>query len=211
MKRFAAVLLALFMLPAEAATITATWDVNVPGATMNIERCTGAGCSNFAPLVSVPADGGRYADTTVVLGTTYCYRASQQMGTGKPSLYTLSIPPCVAPAAAQIAIVPLNPTFTGVSGGALPLPVTVTITTSNAVAWASKDTCSFFDVSATSGASGSAQILTVNAAGWNALPVGTQTCSITYTATDANPTALMVTATKTAPPTPAPANLRVTP
>jgi hypothetical protein len=42
-----------------------------------VERCTGAGCSNFQPLVSVGANVTTYRDNRAAQRTTYVYRGKR--------------------------------------------------------------------------------------------------------------------------------------
>ena len=47
---------------------------NVAVAGYRIERCTGAGCSNFVQIAAPPGTGTTYSDTSVASGTSYSYR-----------------------------------------------------------------------------------------------------------------------------------------
>ena len=47
---------------------------NVAVAGYRIERCTGAGCSNFAQIAAPPGTGTTYSDTTAAASTSYSYR-----------------------------------------------------------------------------------------------------------------------------------------
>src|SRR5262249_8920225 len=50
----------------------ATDNVGVTG--YRIDRCQGAGCSNFSHLVQLNGTGTTYTDSTVVAGTSYTYQ-----------------------------------------------------------------------------------------------------------------------------------------
>lgn len=84
----------------------------------------------------------------------------------------------VTPASAALSTVPEVIQFTGVQGGPRPPAQTVTITGGT---WSSFDTCPWVDAIPTSGPSGGSHTLTPSP-GWDALPVGTATCPITYSA-----------------------------
>jgi FtsP/CotA-like multicopper oxidase with cupredoxin domain len=58
-----------------ATQVNLTWSDNAGTETgFSIERCTGAGCSNFAPIGAVNANLTTYNDTTAAANTTYSYR-----------------------------------------------------------------------------------------------------------------------------------------
>jgi titin len=68
-----------------------------------IERCTGANCTNFAPIDGVGANITAYSDPTVAGSTTYSYRvvAFNGVGNSGPSnvaTVTTPAPPVVGPA-----------------------------------------------------------------------------------------------------------------
>ena len=49
-----------------------------------IERCTGTGCTDFAPIhLTVPADTTAYVDTDLTADTSYCYRVYAYNAAGK--------------------------------------------------------------------------------------------------------------------------------
>jgi predicted phage tail protein len=52
-----------------------------------IERCTGAGCTGFAPIAHLEGNAFRYADPTAAPGTTYRYRVAAT-GPGGQSPYS---------------------------------------------------------------------------------------------------------------------------
>ncbi len=68
-----------------------------------MERCTGAGCSNFATIVTVNLNPTTYTDATVVPGTTYSYRivVFNSVGDSPPvsNTATVTVPAVTAPAA----------------------------------------------------------------------------------------------------------------
>lgn len=87
MKRILWMTAMLLLVPAMAlaATVTLSWTDNATNeTTQNIERATGTCASfpTFAPLASVGANVVTYADTTVVVGQTYCYRLNAQNSAG---------------------------------------------------------------------------------------------------------------------------------
>jgi len=64
------------------------WDDNSSNEfSFEIERCVGASCSSFSPLDVVLDNVTTYLDTSVVPGTTYCYRV-RAANTGGASDYT---------------------------------------------------------------------------------------------------------------------------
>jgi hypothetical protein len=63
--------------------VSLSWADNASNETgFTVERCTGAGCTNFALLTSVAADVTTYSDTTVSANTTYVYRVFAFNGAG---------------------------------------------------------------------------------------------------------------------------------
>ncbi|MEO7723559.1 MAG: fibronectin type III domain-containing protein, partial [Chthoniobacterales bacterium] len=48
-----------------------------------VERCTGAGCTNFASIASLAANTVRYYDKSVGGGTTYRYRVAASSSNGQ--------------------------------------------------------------------------------------------------------------------------------
>ena len=59
-----------------------------PIATYYIERCAGAGCSNFGQIASVSASTLTYTDTSISSGTAYAYRVRAQDSSGIYSAYS---------------------------------------------------------------------------------------------------------------------------
>lgn len=60
---------------ASTTQVDLSWIDNANNETgFTVERCTGAGCTNFAPIASVGLDVMAYSDATVVPDTTYTYR-----------------------------------------------------------------------------------------------------------------------------------------
>lgn len=61
---------------ASGSTVTLTWTGSItPGGTVNMYRCTGASCTNFAPLAAGIVAAGPYVDATVTAGL-YSYQAT---------------------------------------------------------------------------------------------------------------------------------------
>src|SRR5262245_41442564 len=57
------------------ADVNITWTDNSTAETgQEIERCTGASCTNFAKLATVGPNVTAATDTTAAEATTYCYR-----------------------------------------------------------------------------------------------------------------------------------------
>jgi hypothetical protein len=74
--------------PAGFSGINLFWDDNSSDEfSFEIERCTGASCSSFSQLAVVIDNVTNYLDTSVVPGTTYCYRV-RAANTGGASDYT---------------------------------------------------------------------------------------------------------------------------
>ncbi|MFH1016804.1 MAG: fibronectin type III domain-containing protein [Pseudomonadota bacterium] len=60
---------------ASGSQIVLTWQDNSDNETkFSIERCVGAGCTNYTPYAEAGADTTSFIDTNVTAGTTYCYR-----------------------------------------------------------------------------------------------------------------------------------------
>jgi hypothetical protein len=89
---------------ASATQVNLTWTDNASNETgFTIERCTGANCTNFAPIDGVGAGITAYSDSTVAGSTTYSYRvvAFNGVGNSGPSnvaTVTTPAPPVVGPA-----------------------------------------------------------------------------------------------------------------
>ena len=65
----------LVALLAAPTQVDLSWTDNAGNETgFTVERCTGAGCTAFAPIATVGADATAFSDTTVVADTTYSYR-----------------------------------------------------------------------------------------------------------------------------------------
>jgi hypothetical protein len=72
-------------------SITLRWQDNSSNETnFDIERCTGAGCTNFALRASVGANVTSYQDTGLARRTTYRYRLKARNGVGS-STYTNTV------------------------------------------------------------------------------------------------------------------------
>ncbi len=75
---------------ASIGQVELTWaDTSTNEFAFQIERCTNAGCTNFAPLTGVGANVTTYRDTTVAATTTYRYRVRANNVFG-PSGYATS-------------------------------------------------------------------------------------------------------------------------
>jgi hypothetical protein len=97
--------------PFNASEIDLAWIDNSGNETgFKIERCTGAGCTNFAQIATVGANVTRYSNTGLSASTTYTYRV-RAYNAGGDSDYsnTASATTLTLPAA------PSNLTATGVS------------------------------------------------------------------------------------------------
>jgi hypothetical protein len=82
--------------------VNLTWADNADNETgFRVERCTGAGCTNFASLAQLAANAATYADTTAVANTTYSYRvfAFNTGGDSQPSNVATVTTPLPGPAA----------------------------------------------------------------------------------------------------------------
>jgi hypothetical protein len=82
--------------------VNLSWTDNAINETgFAIERCAGAGCTNFAPLIILGADATAYADITVAPNTTYSYQvfAFNQAGNSLPSNVATVTTPAFGPAA----------------------------------------------------------------------------------------------------------------
>jgi titin len=78
----------LTAVPAYFSQVNLSWSDNSSNEfSFEIERCTGASCSNFSPLDAVIDNVTTYIDTDVVQGITYCYRV-RAANTGGASGYT---------------------------------------------------------------------------------------------------------------------------
>ncbi|MFH1016803.1 MAG: hypothetical protein V1798_01315 [Pseudomonadota bacterium] len=88
---------------ASATQIVLTWQDNSNNETrFEIERCVGAGCTNYAPYAQVGANVGTYTDTSVAAGTTYCYRVRACNSTGcsgYSNTFCVAVPVLNVPAA----------------------------------------------------------------------------------------------------------------
>jgi len=73
---------------ASAFQIDLSWTDNSSNESdFEIQRCSGAGCSDFGLLTFVPADTGAYSDTSAKPGTQYCYQVSA-INAGGSSAFT---------------------------------------------------------------------------------------------------------------------------
>ncbi len=66
-----------------SSQINLTWsDNDTTEDGFKIERCTGAGCSNFAQIATVGANITSYANTSLTASTSYTYRVRAYNATG---------------------------------------------------------------------------------------------------------------------------------
>ncbi|MRR09153.1 DUF2341 domain-containing protein, partial [bacterium] len=80
---YQAVLPVLDTTPLAADRITLTWSDNAGTETgFGIERCTGAGCSNFVQIDTAAVNATSYVDRAVDAAQTYCYRMKTLIPTG---------------------------------------------------------------------------------------------------------------------------------
>lgn len=110
--------------PAAPANLTATaasssqvnlsWiDSDSSEQGFKIERCTGAGCSDFAQVATVAANVTSYANTGLLASTSYSYRVRAYNGAGDSDYSNTA--EATTPAAPAIPAAPTNLTATTVS------------------------------------------------------------------------------------------------
>ncbi|MCU1240423.1 MAG: hypothetical protein JWO71_1149 [Candidatus Acidoferrum typicum] len=112
--------------PVSGTQINLSWTAstdNVGVSSYNLERCVGAGCTNFA-IVANPI-GPSVSDTGVVPSTTYSYRVWAVDSAGNASGYS-NIAVATTPATA-----PPPPTITSLNPTSGPIGTSVTITGTN--------------------------------------------------------------------------------
>lgn len=65
--------------------IDLSWNITANATSYNLERCSGAGCSNFTPLVTITSNV--YSDKNLNCASAYSYRvkATNSIGTSNPS------------------------------------------------------------------------------------------------------------------------------
>jgi predicted secreted protein len=69
--------------PVSSSQINLTWTDNANNETgFKIERCTGAGCTNFAQIATVGANVTSYANAGLAAATSYSYRVRASSGVG---------------------------------------------------------------------------------------------------------------------------------
>lgn len=69
--------------PAGQTQINLAWTDNADNEDgFKVERCTGAGCSNFAQIATTPANATSYSNTGLTAGTTYSYRVRANNANG---------------------------------------------------------------------------------------------------------------------------------
>ncbi|MFN2491854.1 MAG: fibronectin type III domain-containing protein [Pyrinomonadaceae bacterium] len=124
--------------PASPATLTAnasgnnqinlTWTDNASNEDgFQIERCTGAGCSNFAQVAQVTANITTYSNSTLAAGTTYRYRVRAFSAAGS-SGYS-NIAEATTPAQQSAFAAPSNLVATAVSSSQIDISWTDNSTT----------------------------------------------------------------------------------
>ncbi len=98
--------------PTSPTKITVNWSAStddVGVAAYQVERCPGAGCSNFAAVGSTPTTS--YGDTGLTAGTTYGYRVSAQDAAGNRSGYS-NVASATTPAATTLTVAPRTSVLT---------------------------------------------------------------------------------------------------
>jgi len=95
--------------------VSLTWRDNATNETgFSVERCTGAGCTNFAQIAVAPARNNTgnvtYVDTTVTFGNTYLYRVAAVNSAGLSLAYS-PVPPATVSVTVP-AIPPAPPSLT---------------------------------------------------------------------------------------------------
>ncbi len=97
-----------------SSQIRLTWtDASSDETGFAIERCAGAGCSNFAAFRNAPANSGGYVDLSVVASTSYSYRVQASNNAGASSFSNTAS--TVTLAAAAIPAAPTSPTATAIN------------------------------------------------------------------------------------------------
>jgi hypothetical protein len=82
--------------------VNLTWTDNANNDTgFTVERCSGAGCTNFSPICGAAANATAYSDTTTAANTTYSYRvyAFNLDGNSQPSNVATVTTPALGPVA----------------------------------------------------------------------------------------------------------------
>src|SRR6185312_15663813 len=97
-----------------------TDNVGVTG--YRIERCQGAGCTNFAQIAAPTGTGTTYSDTTALASTSYSYRVRATDAAGNLGGYSPTAT-AVAPASAdtQAPSAPASLTATAINTGRIDL------------------------------------------------------------------------------------------
>jgi C1A family cysteine protease len=99
---------------ASSSQINLTWTDNADNETgFKIERCTGAGCSDFAQIATVGAGVTSYSNTGLAASTSYSYRV-RAYNAGGDSEYS-NTASAVTQAASALPAAPTNLTATAVS------------------------------------------------------------------------------------------------
>jgi predicted secreted Zn-dependent protease len=95
-----------------ATQVSLTWTNNATNETgFTVERCTGAGCTDFAGITTLPAGSVTYVDATVAVPNSYGYRvrATNGAGSSAPS-NELSVSIIVPPAPTSLSAISLTRT-----------------------------------------------------------------------------------------------------
>lgn len=99
---------------ASSSQINLAWtDASTNEAGFKIERCTGAGCSDFAQIATVGANVTSYSNTGLTASTSYSYRVRAYNGAGD-SAYS-HVASATTPAAPALPNAPTNLTASAVS------------------------------------------------------------------------------------------------
>jgi predicted phage tail protein len=99
---------------ASSSQINLAWTDNANNETgFKIERCQGAGCSNFAQINTVGANVTTYSDTGLTASTSYSYRV-RATNLGGDSAYS-NTASATTPATSTVPAAPSNLTATVVS------------------------------------------------------------------------------------------------
>ena len=94
-----------------------------------VERCTGAGCTNFTALGNAPADATSYSDQTVVGATSYSYRVQATSDVG-PSAFSNTATAVAMTPVPTMALTPSSLSFTAQAGGSNPVGQSVQVLSS---------------------------------------------------------------------------------
>jgi C1A family cysteine protease len=138
---------ALTATPASGSQINLSWIDNSDNEDgFEIERCLGAGCTNFVRIASVGAEASAYSNTGLSGNTTYTYRVRAYNAAGD-SAYSNTTG---ATTSCSCTISPKSKTFTTVGG-----TLKVTVTTSSGCSWIAKSNATWIAVQSPASGSGS--------------------------------------------------------